>query len=144
MKKQIDQLPALLKQHNIASPREKKLDEEPQIEDIERCHSLKTTISPSLAYIIDYGAPNHMVASKESFSTLSLTKGSNIHIGDDSGIPTEGMGSVTTKHGEFKNVLYVPSLASNLLSVYQMTHTGSLKRVTFDSETIEITKKTTG
>ena len=62
---------AILKQHNIASPRAKKSDEEPQTEDIERCHALKATISPSSAYIIDSGASNHMVASKESFSTLS-------------------------------------------------------------------------
>ena len=31
-----------------------------------------------------------------------------------------------------------------MLSVYQMTHTGSPKRVTFDSESIEITEKATG
>ena len=80
-----------------------------------------------------------MVPSKESFSTLTLSKGPNIHMGDDSQIPAEGRGSVRVKHGEFKNVLYVPSLSDNLLFVYQMTHTGSPKRVTFDSDTFEIT-----
>ena len=64
-------------------------------------------------------------------------------MGDDSQIPAEGRGSVRVKHGEFKNVLYVPSLAANLLSIYQMTHTCSPNKVTFDSETIEITEKTT-
>ena len=95
---------------------------------------MKATISSSSTYIIDCGASNHMVASKESFSTLSLTKGTNIHMGDDSQIPTEGRGSVKAKHGEFKNVLYVPSLAPNLLSIYHMTHTISPKSFTFDSE----------
>ena len=85
-----------------------------------------------------------MVSSKESFSTLSLSKGPNIHMGDDSQIPTEGRGSARAKHGEFKNVLYVPSLAVNLLSIYQMTHTGSPKRVTFDSDSVKITEKSTG
>ena len=65
-------------------------------------------------------------------------------MGDDSQIPAEGRGSVIVKHGEFKNVLYVPSLETKLLFVYHMTHTGSPKRVTFDLETIEITKKVTG
>ena len=65
-------------------------------------------------------------------------------MGDDSQIPAEGRGSVRVKHGEFKNVLYVPSLAANLLSVYQTTHTGSPKRVTFDSDSVEITEKATG
>ena len=55
---------SLLKQHNIASPREKKLNEEPEIEDIERIHALKVTMSSSSAYIIDSGASNNMVASK--------------------------------------------------------------------------------
>ena len=59
-----------------------------------------------------------MDASKESFSTLSLSKGHNIHMGDDSQIPTEGRGSVKAKHGELKNVLYVPSLVANLLFFY--------------------------
>ena len=85
-----------------------------------------------------------MVSSKESFSTLSLSKGPNIHMGDDSQIPAEGMGSVRVKHGKLKNVLYVPSLATNLLSVYQMTHTGSPKRVTFNSDLVDITEKATG
>ena len=75
---------ALLKQHNIASPRAKKADEELETEDTDRFHALKATISLSSAYIIDYGASNHMVSSKESFSTLSLTKGPKIPMGDDS------------------------------------------------------------
>ena len=73
-----------------------------------------------------------MVASKEYLSSLTLSKGPNIHMGDDSQIPVEERGSVKAKHGELKNALYVPSLAANMLSVYQMTHTGSPKRVTFD------------
>ena len=114
MKKQLDEMLALLKQHNIAPPRAKNPDEEAPTKDAERCHALKANLSPSSTYIIDYGASNHMVASKESFSTLSLLKGPNIHMGDDSQIPTEGRGSIRAKHGEFKNVLYVPSLAANI------------------------------
>ena len=67
--------------------------------------------------------------------------GPNIHMGDDSHIPAEGRGSIKAKHGEFKNVLYVPSLLAKLMFVYHMTHTGSPKIVTFDSEIIEIAKK---
>ena len=65
-------------------------------------------------------------------------------MGDESQIPVVGRGSIKIQHGEFKNVLYVPSLVVNLLYVYHMTHTSSPKRVTFDSETIEITEKATG
>ena len=38
----------------------------------------------------------------------------------------------------------MPSLASNLFSVYQMTHTGSSKRVTFDYDSVEIIEKYIG
>ena len=62
-------------------------------------------------------------------------------MGDDSQIPAEGRGLVREKHGEFKNVLYVPSFAANLLSIYQKTHTDSPKRSTFDLDSVEITKK---
>ena len=68
-----------------------------------------------------------MVASRESFSSLQLTDGPSIHMGDDTQIRAEGKGSIKLKHGMFKDILYVPSLAANLLSVYQMTHTGPPK-----------------
>ena len=68
-----------------------------------------------------------MVASKESFSSLQLTDGPSIHMGCDTQIQAEGKGSIRLEHGVFKNVLYVPSLATFFLYVYQMTHTGSPK-----------------
>ena len=43
------------------------------------------------------------------------------------------------EHGKFKYVLYVPSLAANMLSVYQMTHTSSPKRVIFGLDSVDIT-----
>ena len=58
---------------------------------------------------------------------------------DDSQILVVRRGSIEIHHGEFKNVLYVPSLAANLLSVYQMTHTGPPKQVVFSLDSEEIT-----
>ena len=68
-----------------------------------------------------------MVASRESLSSLQLTDGPSFHMGDDTQIQAERKGSIKLKHGVFNDVLYVPSLATNLLSVYQMTHIGSPK-----------------
>ena len=68
-----------------------------------------------------------MVASRESFSSLQTTYGLSIHMDDDTQIQAEGKGSIKLKHGMFKDVLYVPSLAANFLSVHQMTHTGPPK-----------------
>jgi len=64
MRKQLDEMSALLNQHNIAPPREKNPDEEAPIEDAERCYALKATLSPFSTYIIDFGSSNHMVSSK--------------------------------------------------------------------------------
>ena len=65
-------------------------------------------------------------------------------MGDDSQVLAVGRGYVKSLHGEFKNVLYVPSLAEKMLYIYQMTHTGSPNRVTFDFDTVEITESSTG
>ena len=85
-----------------------------------------------------------MVASRESFSTFQSFDGPSIHMGNNSKFQTKGKGSVKLEHGRFKDVLFVPSLASNMLSVYQMTHTSSPKRVIFEPELEEITDISTG
>ena len=59
-----------------------------------------------------------MGASKESLSSLQATNGLSIHMGDDTQIRVEGKGSIKLKHRKFNDVLYVPSLAANLLFVY--------------------------
>ena len=55
-----------------------------------------------------------------------------------------GKGRIDLDHGKFNNVLYVLGFASNLLSVYQMTHTGSPKKVMFSPDDIEITNISNG
>ena len=85
-----------------------------------------------------------MVASRESFSSLQYFDGPIIQLGNNSRVQTKGKGSIKLEHGRFKDVLYVPSPASNLLSVYQMTHIGSPKRVIFGRDSVEITDISTG
>ena len=136
---------ALLKQHNTAPLRAKKLDEERQSSNgHERCHALKAGLPRSTTHFIDSGASNHMVASKDLFSSLNINEWTTIHMGDDSQILTTRIGTIRAKHGVFRDVVYVPSLAANLLSVYQMTHTGSPKKVLFGPNSVEITKISTG
>ena len=62
--------------------------------------------------------PTHMAASRESFSSFQSFDGPSIQMGNSSKVQTKGKGSIQLEHGRFKDVLFVPSLASNLLSVY--------------------------
>ena len=129
MKKTIDQIEKLLEQDNISlteGARKTNSGEKSEDHD-ERCHALKVSCSKSHAFLIDLGASNHMVASRESFSSLQTTDGLSFHMGDDTQIRAEGKGSIKLKHGMFKDVLGFPSLAANLLSVYWMTHSGPPK-----------------
>ena len=98
-----------------------------------------TSTSKSKSLLIDSQALNHMMDERDSFSSLDIGTTIPIHMGDDSTIISEGQGTVDLEHGYFSNVLYVPSLASKLLSVYQMTHTGVPKRVPFILDDVEIT-----
>ena len=100
--------------------------------------------SKSKSLLIDSEASNHMMDERDSFSSLETGKSIPIHMRDDFTIISEGQGTVDLKHGYFFNVLYVPSLASNLLSVYQMTHMGVPKRVSFSPDDVEITKLSSG
>ena len=59
-------------------------------------------------------------------------------MGDNLETESKGKGILDFDHGSFNNVLYVPVLVANLLSVYQMTHTGSPKKVFFSPNEVEI------
>ena len=115
--------------HNITVPTgTRKADHREETEEHdEKFHALNASYSKTHAFLIDLGASNHIVASRESFSSLEYTNDPIIHMGNDSQIRAKGKGSINLEHGKFKFVLYVPSLAANLLSVYQMTHTGPPK-----------------
>ena len=96
--------------------------------------------SKSKDLLIDSRASTHVMARKDSFYSLDTNKSIPIHMGNDSTITSKGQGTVNLENDYFSNVQYVPSLASNLLSVYQMTYMGVPKRVSFILDYVEITK----
>ena len=67
-------------------------------------------VSNTKYILIDSGALNHMVASKEYFSSLEFQGYISIYMGDDPQISLKGKGTIHLEHGSFQNVLYVPSL----------------------------------
>ena len=92
MKKTLDQMKALCLQNNISfQKREVIWDNEEHTEEYEIC--LHASLSPSKAYVIDFGAYNQMVASMESFISFPLSWGPSIHMENDSKIPYVERGS---------------------------------------------------
>ena len=142
MRRQLDEMALILKRNNIYVPASaRKEDSEEEEEEYPRKgHALKACCRTSTpTFLIDSGASNHMDASIESFSSFQSFDGPSIQMGINSKVQTKGKGSIQLEHGRFKDVLFVPSLASNLLSVYQMTHTGSPKQVIFGPDSVDIT-----
>eukprot|EP00253_Pinus_taeda_P023732 PITA_23732 len=79
-----------------------------------------------------------MASSKESFSSLHAYSGPPILMGDNSAVAATRQGRVQFEEGSFENVLHIPRLSVNLLSVYQMTHTGSGRKVEFTPDSVRI------
>ena len=84
MKKTFDQLKYLCVQNNISLPEGVDMsNDEEQNKEHERFHSLHASLTPPKFYLIYSGASNHMVASRESFITFTLSGGPSSHMGDD-------------------------------------------------------------
>ena len=79
-----------------------------------------------------------MVSKRELFSSMDSNTGPAVRMRDGSEIHTKGIGRIDLEHDYFSEVLYVPYLAEKLFLVYQMTHTGEEKRVTFTPDIVEI------
>ena len=88
MRRTIDEMSLLLKKHNITVPTgTRKADHREETEEYEeKCHALKASFSTTHAFLIDSGASNHMVASKESFSSLQSFDGPSIQMGNNNQI----------------------------------------------------------
>ena len=65
-------------------------------------------------------------------------KGPPIPMGDNSSIEVTGKGRIELTNGSFENVLHVPKLSINLLSVYQMMNFGNGKKFVFTPNVMDI------
>jgi hypothetical protein len=94
--------------------------------------------STSDKWLIDSGASYHMAKDRDIFSTLNECNTKKIFVGDDRSLSVEGSGTVQVENGHFNDVLCVPSLSCNLLSVYQITHSGEGKTIEFSPHQVVI------
>ena len=112
-------LTQLLEKNNISLPDcSKKREGGSNLEDRERVHALVAGTSRSPSFITNSRSSRHMVLKKETFSSINMSKCPPIVLGDDSLTDSLGKARIDLDHGKFNNVLYVPGLTSNLLSVY--------------------------
>ena len=80
-------------------------------------------------WYLDTGCSNHMCGEKESFSMLDESFADTVKFGDNSTVAVKGKGkvSINTKAGltqSISDVLFVPDLKTNLLSVGQLQEKG--------------------
>jgi hypothetical protein len=68
-----------------------------------------------------------MENTKDILYSVTPCTGPPILMGDDSLVKVIGKGRVELDHGSYENVLHVPKLSMNNLSVYQITHRLSQK-----------------
>eukprot|EP00253_Pinus_taeda_P021576 PITA_21576 len=86
-----------------------------------------TTSNEDEIWYVDSGASSHMTGNKEFFDSLEeIINGSKIYLGDDNGYQIKGHGVISVKlpNGKIShlsNVLYVPGIKKNLISVSMMT-----------------------
>jgi hypothetical protein len=109
-------------------------------------HALSTygfsfnTISTSSSdeWLIDSGTSYHMAKDKEIFFSLNECNTKKIFVGDDRSLSVVGSGTVQVDNGHFNDVLCVPSLSCNLLSIYQITHSSEGKTIEFSPHQVVI------
>jgi hypothetical protein len=139
MKKQIDLMAQALQQNNLGNfipEGVKKRKEEDHAPKKGNHHALVAINSSSDSWIIDSGASHHMATKEEVFSSLIPCSRPPILMGDDTPVAVAGEGRVELHNDSFENVLHVPQLSMNLLSVYQIAQKG--KKVEFTSDSVSV------
>ena len=78
-------------------------------------------------WFIDSRASYHMAKDQAIFSTMHECDTKQIFVGDDRSLSVVGSETVPVENGHFNDVLCLPRISCNLLSVYQITHSGEGK-----------------
>jgi hypothetical protein len=143
MQKKLDIMSQILQQNNLVDriPEGAKKKKKPEDLNSKKDNSSNALIainsSPN-AWIIDLGASHHMDASEVVYSSLDACKVPSILMGDNSSIEVTSKGRIELTNGSFENVLHVPKISVNLLSMYQMTNSSTEKRVIFTPNFVDI------
>jgi hypothetical protein len=136
--KKMETLEATMKKHNITIDSTSSSSSHGHALSASGFSFNTTSTSTYYEWLIDYGTSYHMTKDKDIFSSLNECNTKKIFVGDDRSLSVEGSGIVQVENGHFNDVLCVPSLSCNLLSVYQITHSGEGKTVEFSPHQVVI------
>jgi hypothetical protein len=123
MKNKINIKAQILQQNNLGNfiPEGEKMKDEDLSPKKGNHHALVAINSSFDSWIIDFGASHHMAVKDEVFTSLSSCSIPPILMGDDTLVAVAGEGRLELHNGIFENVLHVPKLSINLLSIYHIT-----------------------
>jgi hypothetical protein len=142
MQKQIDLMSQILQQNNlgdrILEGAKKKKPKDLNSKKDNSSYALIAINSSPDTWIVDSGASHHMAALEAVYSSLDACKGPPILMGDNSFVEVTCKGRIELTNESFENVLHVPKLSVNLLSVYQMTNSDTGKKVIFTPNSVDI------
>ena len=127
----------IMKRNNVPLPNAYK-DKGSSLDSKGKGQALMENSRFSMEWILELGVSYHMGSSKGDFSLLNKSQVPHIFMGDDMRMEVEGKGNVEIENGEFRDVLYVPNLSSNLLLVYQITHLGDGHKVEFLLDSVQV------
>jgi hypothetical protein len=142
MQKQIDLMYQILKKNNledrIPEGAKKKKPKDLNSKKGNSSHALIAINSSPGAWIADSGASHHMASSEVVYYSFDACKGPPIMMGDNSSIEVTDKGRIELTNGSFENVLHVPKISVNLLSMYQMMNSDTGKKFIFTPNSVEI------
>lgn len=82
-------------------------------------------------WLLNPGASHHMASSLDIFSSIEPFTSTHILMGNNTYMKVCKKGSIPIREGTFNDVLCVPSLTTNIISIYQITHGEHNKIVDF-------------
>jgi transposase InsO family protein len=103
-----------------------------QVSSITRVPKLNSSSAKACDWLLDSGASMHLCHTREWFADFTPISGKSVVLADGRVIPVLGRGRIDvditvaghSSHNTLNEVLYVPGIAANLLSVAKMTEAG--------------------
>ena len=90
------------------------------------------------SWILDFGASHHITNTPKLITLLAPCVTTQIVVGNSSQLSVLGSSIVALAGGSLQDVLCVPNILMNLLSIYQICHSGSGKIVEFSPHNLVI------